>query len=62
MGFNKCEFEPNIQCDREYKCLDCIKQENIWAENWIKGTKEKFEKETERLEETLTIVEPKETR
>jgi len=40
MKFNKCEFEPNIVCDMKYNCLDCLKQENIWAENWINGAEE----------------------
>ena len=35
--FDKCELEPNVLCDMEYNCLNCAKQENRWAEIWIKG-------------------------
>ncbi len=50
MGFNKCEFEPNIQCDMEYNCLDCLKQENLWAETWINGAEEaEAEREADKI-------------
>jgi len=35
--FDKCDLEPNVLCDMEYNCLNCVKQENRWAEIWIRG-------------------------
>jgi hypothetical protein len=35
--FDKCDLEPNILCDMEHSCLNCVKQENRWADIWING-------------------------
>jgi len=35
--FGLCELEPNITCDMDYNCLNCVKQENRWAEIWVNG-------------------------
>jgi len=35
----KCGFETNLQCDKDYNCLQCIREENEWARNWIEAYK-----------------------
>jgi len=54
--FDKCELEPNILCDAEHNCLDCIKRENAWAEAWISGPGE-AEPEGEEAEKAHITVE-----
>ncbi|MFH2111184.1 MAG: hypothetical protein ABIJ47_08005 [Candidatus Bathyarchaeota archaeon] len=49
--FDKCELEPNILCDMEYNCLNCAKQENRWAEIWIKGPAKIVEAEADEKSE-----------
>ena len=49
--FDKCELEPNILCDMEYNCLNCAKQENRWAEIWIKGPAKIVEAEADEKPE-----------
>jgi hypothetical protein len=47
--FNKCDLEPNLLCDTDHNCLECIKQENLWAENWINGRKTETETEAKPI-------------
>lgn len=49
--FDKCELEPNVLCDMEYNCINCTKQENRWAEIWIKAPAKIVEAEADEKTE-----------
>jgi hypothetical protein len=49
--FDKCKLESNVLCDMEYNCINCAKQENRWAEIWIKGPAKIVEAEADEKPE-----------
>lgn len=33
--YDRCAFEPILQCDRRGKCLECVLEEDRGAVRWI---------------------------